>query len=569
MPISKTPSFVVNTIVTQEVNEQVRSSTTALNDGRFLISWTADTGPTNLKDIKARIYNADGTAVSDPFTVNSTLRFDQNFSHAVEMTDGRIFVVYESSDGGVSGKEIRARIFTSNGTPTGPDVVINSTTSNDQSIPDVEVLSDGRLLVAWRSDEGAATGIDIRARLFNSNGTALGPDFIMNSDAAGDQGQATSAALADGRFVVTWLSGKLIKGQVFASDGSRAGSEFLANTTSPFSIAIPRVAKLDDGGFAVAWYSLESVSEPSGIRLRLFNVDGTARGPDVAVPSGFNGQKFYPGVTSLEDGRFLLTWVATSTAREIRGLFYGPDGAPLGSDFLIAVSDLFTQGNPSVSSLADGRIVVSWDGLDSSLGYVVKSTILDPNSFTGTDGVDVWIGGNSVDRMFGYDGDDTFSGRAGEDFLNGGGGSDTLQGDAGNDRLEGGLSNDLLFGNLDNDTLWGGQGVDTLNGGRGSDKFLYMNRNEGGDSIVKFQSGDKIVFEGQAFKLGNQTGKLKAANFKSGTTNKAGDANDYFIYRTGDDTLWFDADGKGGAGPIKIADLTNNYNLSVGDILII
>jgi hypothetical protein len=61
---------------------------------------------------------------------------------------------------------------------------------------------------------------------------------------------------------------------------------------------------------------------------------------------------------------------------------------------------------------------------------------------------------------------------------------------------------------------------------------------------------------------------LKAKFFVSGTSNKALDANDHFIFRTGDDTVWYDADGKGGAVSVLIADLTNNYDLKATDILI-
>ncbi len=50
--------------------------------------------------------------------------------------------------------------------------------------------------------------------------------------------------------------------------------------------------------------------------------------------------------------------------------------------------------------------------------------------------------------------------------------------------------------------------------------------------------------------------------FHKGATNQAAEGDDRFIFRTGDTTLWFDSDGRGGAGPVLIADLQDGAKLS-------
>ncbi len=176
---------------------------------------------------------------------------------------------------------------------------------------------------------------------------------------------------------------------------------------------------------------------------------------------------------------------------------------------------------------------------------------------------------NSPDNVVhGFKGNDTINGSGGTDRLFGDEGTDTLDGRLGNDSLNGGTGNDILNGGDGNDSLRGSTGLDTLNGGADNDKFLYMAPKERGDSIIDFAQGDKFVFEGSAFSLGQYKGALDAANFLSTDTNQAGDADDYFIYRTTDDTLWFNAGGNGATAPIKIADLTNDYDLQANGILI-
>ena len=63
-------------------------------------------------------------------------------------------------------------------------------------------------------------------------------------------------------------------------------------------------------------------------------------------------------------------------------------------------------------------------------------------------------------------------------------------------------------------------------------------------------------------------GALAAGQFISRGDNLAQDADDRFIFRTTDQTLWFDIDGTGGVGPSLIADLQAGALLTAADILL-
>ena len=77
------------------------------------------------------------------------------------------------------------------------------------------------------------------------------------------------------------------------------------------------------------------------------------------------------------------------------------------------------------------------------------------------------------------------------------------------------------------------------------------------------------MFDNAGF-TGLKDGVLKQKFFISHATNMADTLNQYFIFRTGDDTLWYDQDGKGTThAAVMIADLTNNFDLKAADILII
>ena len=159
--------------------------------------------------------NADGSAAGDDFVVNSTTAHSQYSPSVTALADGRFVVTWQSDDGSgsdASGGCIRARLYNADGSAAGNDFVVNSTTADDQSWPSVTALADGRFVVAWQSDDASDPGASdtsgscIRARLFNVDGSFAGDDFVVNSTTANSQVEPSVAALADGRFVATWES---------------------------------------------------------------------------------------------------------------------------------------------------------------------------------------------------------------------------------------------------------------------------------------------------------------------------------------------------------------------------
>ena len=236
-------------------------------------------------------------------------------------------------------------------------------------------------------------------------------------------------------------------------------------------------------------------------------------------------------------------------------------------------------------------------------------------------------GGSNI--LSGLGGDDDMDGRAGNDTLIGGAGADFLKGGLGTDiasyetsqtsvtvaldgslaatgdalgdtfysveglrganvagagdilrlnisgnAISGLLGDDTLDGGSSADKLNGGAGSDTLIGGAGSDWFIYAAPDEGGDTINDFISGtDTFHIQGAAFVFGLTAATYSSANFVSGDSNlAASDNNDYFIFNTTDQTLWFDPDGYIDFGtdlaPILIAHLQAGATVVFSDIVI-
>jgi Ca2+-binding RTX toxin-like protein len=236
------------------------------------------------------------------------------------------------------------------------------------------------------------------------------------------------------------------------------------------------------------------------------------------------------------------------------------------------------------------------------------------NTLTGNTVTDTLTGLSGDDTLIGRDGNDVLRGGAGADVLNGGlgiadladylgatasivvalDGSLASTGEAAGDtfvgveRLRGSNFDDTLAGdNLDNyifgqngidtmsgldgaDRITGGIGADSLTGGAGGDFFQYTALTEIGDAINDFAAvDDTITVTGISFGGGLVAGTLNAAFFQSRADNVAQDADDRFIYRTIDETLWFDADGNGAGTAVLVADLQAGATMTNADILVV
>ncbi len=199
---------------------------------------------------------------------------------------------------------------------------------------------------------------------------------------------------------------------------------------------------------------------------------------------------------------------------------------------------------------------------------------------SGNDTVDFRKGGSvkvALDGTLANTGSAKGDSYIGFEFVQGSARDDTIRGDALNNILRGNGGDDRLDGAAGADILIGGSRRDTLTGGAGYDVFIFMDPGDGADVITDFTRLDGVEIDSlrvdaSAFGIPGEDLRgeiLPGRMLRSGAGNQAQDRNDRFIFRTGDETLWFDRDGKGGAGPVLIADFSDGVRLTANDIVLI
>jgi hypothetical protein len=453
--------------------DQRRPDIVALAGGRFVAVWE-DTGDGNGVNVRAQMFNADGSRFGGEFVVN-TVPSGKYDAAVTALSDGRFVVSwYDANTGGgadTSGGSVKARIFDATGARLGGEFLVNTTTANGQQAPAITALADGKFAIAWTdySGTGDTAPAGIRTQVFDANGNKTGGEILANSTTPRLQNEAAIAALANGTIVVAWsddsrtgadISDGAVRARLFGAGGTPLAADFVVNATTQGLQFRPDITALADGRFVVAWTDLSETGADTSFyaaRAQMFNADGSRSGSEFLVNTTTAGSQVNPVIAALSDGRFVAAWQSTvgPAKSDVRVQVFKADGTRDGGEISLDRPDSITQFSPTITTLPDGRLVVSFeDGSD------IHARILDPRH----EGV-------------------TLAGTPLDDQYVGTGFADFLKGDAGGDRLA---------GEDGNDTLVGGPGVNQLRGGAGDDTAVFSQNldrydiYDWGTSIVAF-----------------------------------------------------------------------------------
>lgn len=478
-------------LATTSPDHQSNGSLATLTDGRFVVVWE-DQDPTRGDaqpwSVRGQIFNADGSRASVDFLVNTTTSDYQVGSTVAALAGGRFAVTwtdYSETGDDTSATAIRAQLFNADGSKSGAEFLVNTTTVGIQNISDLTALADGRFLVTWT--DNSATGDDtsesaIRAQLFNADGSKSGGEFLVNTTTASFQSHSKATVLKDGRFVVTWsdmseagvdASKYGIRGQIFSANGSKYGDEFLVNTTTAEFQLESDVTLLADGRFVVTWTDTSQTggdTDEYAIRGQIFSSSGVKSGSEFLVNTTTTSYQTASSVTALADGRFVVTWTDQSgtgtdtNESAVRAQIFAADGSKSGREFVVNTRTDYYQFDSNVTALADGRFVVTWSDSSEMNDSGVRMQIFDATIYDGDATDETVTGGQLADTIYGNGGNDVLRGGAGNDRLDGGDGNDRLDGGAAIDQLRGGLGDDVYVVDNASDIVIeaGGQGTDTV-----------------------------------------------------------------------------------------------------------
>jgi Ca2+-binding RTX toxin-like protein len=564
-----------------------------LAGGRVLLTWN---GVADFQDfnIVGRLFEADGTPVAPPFTLNTYVDGNELQHDLAALPGGGFVATWSSSDGdGANNLGVRAQMFDVNGNKVGSELIVNTVTQGSQQQPSVTGLAGGGFFIAWADFSGSApssTRGEIKGQFFTVAGAKSGGELLINTTTSLPQTAPVVTELASGKILVAWTdnsatggdtSVSAIRATLLNADGSVSTPEFLVNTTTLQHQHVASATALAGGGFVIVWRDTSenpvpdtNQFRPADIRGQLYDANGQRVGAEFLVNQDTYGAQAEPLVAAGPDGGFVVTWSTWSQfggdeeSLSVMARSYAADGSPAGNEFLVNQIGQSQQSIPAATYLASGDLVFAWWDLQTRLenGEVARQ-------------ISVRTLGELGEVANGSDQGEALVGGAGRDVLNGGGGDDIVSGGAGMDALSGGTGNDMLEGGLAADSMAGGPGDDTYIVDSAGDSVTELS----GEGVDEIRTGLAAFSMQSLTNFENLTATTDIAHDFRGNggsnrlTGAAGNdflrlqdgGNDTALGGGGNDTIYYGAaftasdSNDGGAGSRDSLILQGNYALTL------
>ncbi|MEO5803083.1 MAG: hypothetical protein ABIR24_06100 [Verrucomicrobiota bacterium] len=356
------------------VGDQVYPGISLNQNGGYLV-WEENGSIKSGTEIKAARLTSSFTTVSN-FAVNKVAKGDQKNPQVQLLNNGEAIFVWQSY--GLGNANIYARILKDDAFTTG-DILVNAAPKSknsyfkdQQSDPVVCALQDGSALVAWQSlgQDGSLRGVYFRK--VSSSGKMESDEVLANQTTAFNQRNPAVATLADGNVIVVWISEQQrfdgsvdVYARLFTANGSAVSGERLLNSANNLC-ANPSVAALSGGGFTVVWSEKDLSNQSNSWEIvgRSFSADAVAAGGDFKINTHTYGDQYRPKIAAVgNDCAVVWTSLGQDGSREgVYGRILQGGAQPSGNEFRVNTTTVSRQRYPNVASDGTGRFLVGWSG---------------------------------------------------------------------------------------------------------------------------------------------------------------------------------------------------------------
>ena len=563
-------------------------SITALTGGGFVIAW--ENTDANDTDIKFQIFTAGGSLVSIEKTVTFMGTTDNaNESFVVALSDGGFLVGYDEDNLG----ELHIQRFDSGGSSLGSNYVISTGGSITQ--PTAIILADGRVAVSFVANSGeiAMEILDTRdipnAGVYTPISRSIGTvgDDVFSGDADANFGFSGNDTITDGVGLNSLYGGtgndRITISGVNATevvDGGAGSDTLIGNVMANGTVYNLATGRVVDGAIIEVATGFENVIGTTANEIMIGSSIGntlSGGGGDDSINGGLGSDKVYGGAGN-------DTIFVNSTGDSV---FEAIGGGNI--DRVFASSNFVLTAGSEVERLSAGNSAgaVAINLYGNAFSQTISgNAAVNVLSSGATGGVDILQGfsGNDIYRVFNFG--DIIMETAGN------GTADRVVAAvsfalAADDNIEfmstanpagiapinlrGNALAQTLQGNAGANQLNGAAGSDTLTGGAGADGFMFNSAlgPANVDIITDYNvAADRILLENAVFG-GLVAGALGAAAFTANLAGLATDGSDRIIYETDTGFLWFDADGTGGIGRVRFADLASGLVMSASEFTVV
>jgi hypothetical protein len=307
------------------------------------------------------------------FRVNSFTEGIQEIPDIAMDSTGDYVITWQSDGQNEIYHGIYAQRYSNTGEAVGSEFHVNTVTEHDQTYPAVAIDDSGDFVITWNSayyDENNNYYYGIFAQRYNSQGSAVGSEFKVNTYSTGNKMNPAAAMDSAGNFVITWMnsgsqdgSGDGVFARIYDSAGVSQGTEFQVNSYTTNSQDYPEIAMNSSGDFVITWMSFTQDGDGYGIYAQKYNINNGAAGSEFLVNTFTSQHQVSPVAAMDSTGGFVITWDADNpngSGEAIYAQRYNSDGSENGSQFQVNTFDFVVQRQPTVAMNSSGDFVISW-----------------------------------------------------------------------------------------------------------------------------------------------------------------------------------------------------------------
>jgi VCBS repeat-containing protein len=196
--------------------------------------------------------------------------------------------------------------------------------------------------------------------------SASPPPSMPASEGLPASGNVRLAALADGRQAAFWIGADGVKTQLIGTDGALIGTAYTIQNPGAFPW-FPEITGLKDGGFVVTW-TKDQTAANQDVMVQRFDADGIPQCDAFRINSYVPDAQGASEVAALDDGGFVVAWhsVGQNGGGQDGGGFgvyaqrYDAAGQAVGGEFRANQTTSGNQAFGDLIALSGGRYVVSW-----------------------------------------------------------------------------------------------------------------------------------------------------------------------------------------------------------------
>jgi len=336
-------------------------------DGSFIIVWTDHRRGNN--DIFLQRFDTGAEPVGDNLRINDDDATDYQAQPSVGVDfSGRYLTVWQDyrTYGYPFAPDIYLQQFDTSLTPIDTNRFLTPGDSVYRDMPDISLSAWGTGVVVWSDYRN--NNWDIYGQLIGADGRPVGGNFKVNDDNGGQQHAPRVSTSSLGWFVVTWYDDRFGNDDIFVqrfdSSGTALGPNFKMNTdATPHRQIFPDVATDGAGHFTVVWVDYRNGQYPNNPDIYTAKLDTTLLPVTANTRMNTDGtiraQK-NPAIAADRMGNVAVIWAdSTGSSWDIIGQMLDVDGIVHEVNFAANTETDSAQFKPDVA--LDGRYrYITW-----------------------------------------------------------------------------------------------------------------------------------------------------------------------------------------------------------------